>query len=172
MSNQYFDYGERAPQVMEAIIGRVPDYDAAVLAGFGLFIQRAVDMTPTVQGIMAANRTPEEMETLQVYAAKPSEHESVPGLVYRDVTDQELALLGNFDVEGLWFKRYIRRFIHIVNDDGASARLGDADYHADPAGELVVPAPHFEGIFPPNLSNPSRILEIARIARERFLAGD
>jgi len=166
----YFGYGERTPQVMEAIIGRVPQYDTAILAGFRLFVQRAVDMTPVVREIMAINRTPEEMENLQVYAAKQEADAQLPGVVYRDVTDQESTLLDNFDIEGLWFQRFRNRFIHVVNDGGMTARLADADYHANPSGELVVPAQPFDGIFPPTLSDPLRTLEIARSARDRFLS--
>jgi len=169
-TRSYFGYGERTPQVMEAIIGRVPEYDTAILGGFRLFVQRTVDMTPAVREIMAINRLPDEMENLQVYAAKQAEGAHMPGVVYRDVTDQESKLLDNFDIEGLWFQRFRNRFINIVNDDGVKTRLGDADYHANPSGELVVPAAQFDGIFPPALSDPLRTLEIARSARERFLS--
>ncbi len=170
MSNQYFGYGERTPEVMGAIIGRVPDYDAAVLAGFRLFTQNTVDMSEPVRNIMAINRSPEEMESSQFYVAVASEGDHIPGLVYRGITDQEFALVGNFDLEGLWLKLYRGRFIHIFNEDGSSTRLGDADYHANPSGILTKPAPKFEGIFPPSLSNPERTLEIATIARMKFLA--
>jgi|GEM_PF-6550060 len=170
MSRSYFGYGERTPEVMTAIIGRTPAYDTAILAGFKLFVQRAVDMTPAVRDIMAINRTPQEVEDLKIFAAQQDGKSQIPGLVYRDITDGESALLDNFDIEGLWFSSFRNLFIHIVNEDGITARLGDADYHANPTGELVVPADPFEGIFPPALTPPSRAVEIATATRQNFLS--
>jgi len=166
----YFGYGERTPEVMEAIIGRRPAFERALLPGFQLFIQRLVDMTPEVQAIMAINRTPEELANQQSYAARRTRDENafLPGLVYLDITDEEFELADNFDIEGLWFSRYRDRFIRIANDDGATFRLGGADVHADPIGELGVPAPPFDGVFPPALTVPSRTIEIATNTRISF----
>ncbi|OGL29568.1 hypothetical protein A3D14_01640 [Candidatus Saccharibacteria bacterium RIFCSPHIGHO2_02_FULL_47_12] len=168
----YFAYGERTPQVMGAIIGRVPEYEAAALTGFQLCIQHIVDIPETVQDILAVNRSKREIEEFRAYVAAPSADKYVPGLVFRGVTYEELDILDNWDIEGLWFKRHQDQPVQIVNHDyDATTRLGMADTHADPQGDLTVVNAPFEGVFPPALNNPQRIMEIARIAREEFLSG-
>lgn len=165
--NTYFAYGERDPQLMAAIIGRPTECRPAVLTGYRLCVQSIVGISPRVREILAANRTEAEMAGFEVYAAVPDEESIIKGIV-TEVTDEELGILDNWDVEGLWFQRVPDRPVHLGID---ASRLGRATAHALPEdGAGLTEVAGYDDLFPPAINDPIRTRQIAAITREAFLA--
>lgn len=169
--SDYFGYGERTPEMMEAIIGRMPEYNVAILPGFRLFIQKAVELPENIQTILSASRTAHEMQELRAYVAMPDRFSYVDGLLYRGLTDTELGILDNWDINGLWFERLERKAVIISNGVRKSGRIGMADVHAQTNSADLQKAEHSKGQhnFPPALNDAERTFEIARLARREFL---
>lgn len=164
----YFSYGERTPDLMGEIIGRIPESQPAILLGFQLCTQRCVDLPGVVRNILSANRTEREAAELETYGVVAFHGASTPGLINR-VSDQEVALLNNYDIDGLWFTLYEDCQVNITDAESPDVVV-DAAVHAEPFGRHTIFSDAFEGPFPPALSDPVRAGEIARLSREEFLA--
>jgi hypothetical protein len=122
----YFTYGERTPEVLEAIIGRYPtDAEPAVVTSYGLHIQRAPEISDVVKGILGANRTEEEMADFAAYVAVPQEGARIPGIAV-GVSPEEMELLDNYDIEGLWLTKLENQHAFI----GETGRLARVVLHA------------------------------------------
>lgn len=161
--NFYFAYGERTPEVMEAIIGRRPDMEAATLPKYVLGVQHAYEMPELVQKILGTNRTSVEMEKFLAYVVMPEPDLEVEGCV-AEVSQEELALLDNWDIEGLWLTRHNQREVYVGN------RAVFASVHALEIVRVMPAAEYFDsGEFPKFLNDPQRTIEIAQISRHAFL---
>jgi hypothetical protein len=160
----YVAYGERTEPVFEAITGRLPEYEPVVVPGFELGVQRAAWMSEQVQAILGEGRTPQEMERFAALVARPKHGARMQGWL-TPVSDQELALLDNYDIEGLWLTRY--------NDQEVRTATGatKASVHALTVGRMVTARSTFGDNFMPTFINDeARTIEIATFAREQFLA--
>ena len=161
----YFAYGERNPEAIRAILGHYVSCEPAVLPEYQLGIQIGLDIPQNVRDILAVNRTDEEMANFAAYVAIPSEGSHVIGMVAK-VDNDDLALLDNWDIEGLWFTREDQKTVLI----GPTLRLGMASVHSKPTG-LVTPieSPDYDDHFPAPLNDPVRTKEIAHLSRLAFL---
>lgn len=165
-STLYFAYGERHPEVMEAIIGRRPEVESAILPDYELCVQLAANMPAKVQEILGANRNPEEMSDFAAFVAYPRQRARMNGWV-SVVSPEELALLDNWDIEGLWMTRKDA----VPAKVGPSAELQHVSLHFVSKKSKVQPARQYfgEGFIPRYLNDVGRTKEIATLARALFL---
>lgn len=161
----YFGYGERTPEAIQDILGHYTECEPAILPRYQLGVQSSADIPSNVRDILAVNRTEDEMASFRAYAAIPNEGSHIIGMVAQ-VDKDDLDVLDNWDIEGLWFTRFNNQFVRI----GPKLRLGSASVHASPAG-LVTPIenPEYYDHFPSPLNDVARTKEIACLSRIAFL---
>jgi hypothetical protein len=158
----YFGYGaNRDPEMMEAIIGRVPDGEFSLVSSYDLAIQLPHEIPDHVRSILAIHRTPEEVASFSTYVMRSKTKSLVNGMLWY-VSAGERELIDNWELnDGTWYSKVdvcAARFSGVVR---ASTEVIE-DTTLTVAEDI---APNL-----PNFLNPKdRLLEVARIVRLEYL---
>lgn len=131
----YFGYGaNRDPEMMKAIIGRMPDGEEAKISGFELCIQHWQEMTDKVrQGL-----TGSWDEHFRSYILRPAIRQPKPvvGKVWH-LTPLERKLIDNWEMTGIWYNIFLLEYfnpqriqveIQVVNDPQIKQSVSGSRY--------------------------------------------
>ncbi|HLD05694.1 MAG TPA: gamma-glutamylcyclotransferase family protein [Candidatus Nanoarchaeia archaeon] len=98
---RYFGYGaNKTPEMMEAMVGRVPMGVPAVLEDFELCIQEWLEIPSNVREILFRCGWDPSFKT---YCARRAKGKKVNGMLWV-LTPEEHALVGNWEMHGQWFE--------------------------------------------------------------------
>jgi len=106
---QYFGYGaNRDPEMMKAIVGRVPQGTFATVSDFELCIQDWPCLLPKVQEML----TPSWDTNFKSYVLRASTNAStrkVRGMVW-NITKEERHMIDNWELTGEWYHVFTLQF--------------------------------------------------------------
>jgi len=154
---EYFGYGaNKDPDMIGAIIGRVPDNEPAVLENYALVIQQYGQIPGEVISILGHNWSDEEVANFMTYAIRPQNGEKVPGTLWKRITSDERALIDDWEInDGLWYQK---RTVEVIA--GGVALNASTEIIDDPTLPLALDvAPEL----PTFLNDKARMLEVAGI---------
>lgn len=157
---EYFGYGaNRTPEMIEAIIGRIPEGYPATFSGFELCIQTWDEIPESAKKILS----PPWDKTSKTYVVRPTNTSSkfVKGTVWK-LTRQERAIIDNWEVTGHWYKMYVMQFTK--GDERTQIEIQVID---DPKIKKVINATLYKNF----LNSKEQMLKVARRCRETFLKG-
>jgi len=156
---QYFGYGaNRNPEMMEAIVGRVPEGYPAKISGFELCVESWEDIPEPARRILSSSWD----SSFRSYCVRPSGNlrGSVKGHVWK-LTREERRLVGNWEMTGLWYKVFVLQYpiypsrevqieIQVINDPKVKKVFSGRRYKT-------------------YLNKPKKMLNVARETRESYL---
>lgn len=97
----FFGYGaDRDPEMMKAIVGRVPKGEEAAISGFELCVQSLADVPFKAQQIIKQSWD----HSFKSYAIRPARDMTsvVTGTMW-ELTPRERKLIDNWELTGLWY---------------------------------------------------------------------
>lgn len=156
---QYFGYGaNRSPEMMEAIIGRVPEGFPAKISGFELCVETWDDIPEPARHILSGSWD----NTFRSYCVRPSGNlrSSVKGHVWK-LTREERRLVDNWEMTGLWYNVFIFQYPVSPNQE-VQIEIQVID---DPKVKKVFSGQRYKTY----LNKPKKMLEIAKKTRELYL---
>lgn len=159
----YFGYGaNKSPEMIEGIVGRVPEGRPAELPGFELVIQKGDEIPKTVRKILAESWSPDELDAFRTYAIRQQEGAVVEGTLWK-LTPQERELVNNWEInDGLWYQATM---VDVQTEDG-QVKAG-TEMIDDPS---LTPAVELEPDLPVFLNSRARMLEVAGLVRTEYLS--
>ncbi len=124
---QYFGYGaNRDPEMIKAIIGRLPIGYPAKFYGFELCVQTWKEMPQNVRDILTSSWDP----SFRTYCARATNNSSlyIKGTVW-ELTREERRIIDSWELTGIWYKMYVMQYqktsnhltqveIQVINDPG------------------------------------------------------
>lgn len=161
----YFGYGaNKTPQMMGAIVGKVPKNSIPIhLEDYELVVQGPNQFSKEVRAIVGIHRSPEEVATFSTYAIRPKAGETVLGTLWF-LTPLERELVDNWELNnGLWYTKTDVSIKVLADTITASTEIID-DPSLTPASEMFDKEP------PAFLNDEDRMIEVANIVREEYLA--
>lgn len=122
---EFFGYGtDRDPEMIKAIIGRIPEGYPSTIEGFELCIQSWEEMTPEVRNILS----PPWDKNFRSYVLRPTlkPNSKVRGMVWL-ITPHERKLIDNWELVGKWYQVFLLKLntstdipreieIQVIND--------------------------------------------------------
>lgn len=134
---QFFGYGaNRDPDMIRAIIGRLPEGYPAVLQGFELCIQTWEEIPERARKILSYSWD----ESFRSYALRPTRKfsEKVKGVIWL-ISREERRLIDNWELNGIWYHVYLLKFlkpagqiseieIQVVNDPNIKKKVNGIFY--------------------------------------------
>lgn len=159
----YFGYGANvSPEMMEAIVGRTPTGEPATLLDYELVIQQGSEISEDVLRVLDLGRSPEEVADFRTYAIRPKQGAVVQGMVWQ-LTKLERELVDNWEMnDGMWYQKTNVTIKIEYGDILATTEIMDNP-------NLAVAA-SLEPSLPVFLNQKQRMLEVATIVRQQYLA--
>lgn len=165
MSNMlnYFGYGaNQSPEMMEAMVGRAPEGEPARLHDYELVTQQPHEITEVVRGILGTHRTEQEVAEFETYAIRRRQGGVVIGMAWQ-LTPPERELVDNWEMnDGLWYQK-----IDVSIETASGIIEATTEIMDDPTLTAAVDLRPDVPVF---LNDKNRMLEIAEIVREEYLA--
>jgi hypothetical protein len=165
MSNMltYFGYGaNQSPEMMEAMVGRVPEGEPARLHDHELAIQQPHEISEVVRGILAAYRTEQEVAEFETYVIRRRQGGVVIAMAWQ-LTPLERELVDNWEMnDGLWYQK-----TDVSVETARGLVAATTEIMDDPTFTAAV---DLRPDLPVFLNNKDRLLEVAEIVREEYLA--
>ncbi len=158
MMNQvcYFGYGaNRSPEMMEAIIGRIPEGYPATISGFELCVQSLKDVPKHVQEILS----PPWDETFKSYGLRPKKgfhSRSIRGTVWK-LTRQERKYIDTWEMTGKWYNVLLLQY---DNDKHEHIQIEIQVIEDQPVGRIIK-----SPIYKTFLNDKQKMLAVARNLR-------
>lgn len=152
----YFGYGaNQTPEMMEAIIGREPAGQPAVLPGYELVIQQPGQIPAQVREVLLKSWSVEEVANFKTYAVRPADGTEVYGTLW-EITQQERRHVDRWEMNnGLWYQK-----ISVAVFAGGADTQASTEMINNPALRRATPA---DPVF---LNNKPRLLEVATQLRK------
>lgn len=156
---QYFGYGaNRSPEMMEAIVGRLPEGYPAKISGFELCVETWQDIPEHARRMLSNSWDP----TFRSYCVRPSGNlrSSVKGIVWK-ITREERRLIDNWELTGTWYKVFVLQY-QLSKEEAVQIEI------------QVIEDPNVKKVFSGNryktfLNSKRKMLEVARKTRESYL---
>lgn len=157
---EYFGYGaNRDPDMMHAIVGRMPVGYEATLSGYELAIEKWDEIPPSVRRILSGAWTP----TFRTYFVRPVANSTsrVKGMVWQ-LTPLERRLVDNWELTGEWYKTTVLSF---APSKGEATRIEIQVMHDSGIGHQV------DGMrYRSYLNSRSKMLNVARECCRQYLS--
>lgn len=155
----YFAYGaNRNPEMIEAVIGRLPKGEPARLRGFELCVQTWPEIPEPVRNILSPDWGPD----FRAYRIRPAEDKSVRGMIWY-ITPNELNLIKNWEIDGLWTEP-ARVSADFVGRNHVERGVITSIIH-DPSIKISLKGERYD----PFLNEKDKMLQAARRSREIYL---
>lgn len=159
----YFGYGANvSPEMMEAIIGRLPAGQPAKLHDFELVIQQGAQIKEAVRQTLGRGRSTEEVDSFRTYAIRPQAGAVVEGIAWQ-ITPSEREFIDYWEInDGRWYQK-----IEVKVDVDGEAAAATTEMIDDPSLAL---ASTLEPSLPVFLNAKDRMLAVARLVHDDYLA--
>lgn len=152
---QYFGYGaNRDPEMMRAIVGRVPEGKFATVSGFELCVQNWDCIPEAAQHMLSGSWD----ETFRSYVLRPTTNSStkkVRGMIWK-LTPEERRLVDNWELTGQWY--------HVFRLQSDETNLEIQVVENQPVSHVV----RFP-IYKTFLNDKKKMLRVAEKARKWYL---